>query len=140
MNETSLFPGESLPVAETIPLKQKNLQELAESIYQEYPKKEDKKDGIKAILNALKKNDPSFLLERTKAYASAITWKERQYIPLPATWFNKERFNDDPEGWKQPSGQTSNGKAVNTGRRGGTYETVPRPLFNGIIENIEVPF
>jgi hypothetical protein len=106
-NDTSLFPGEILPMAESIPLKKSQLQELAESIYQEYPRKTAKDNAIKAILKAMKENNPAFLLERTKAYSSAIGWKERQFIPYPAKWFNEERFNDDPEEWKQPSGQTS---------------------------------
>jgi hypothetical protein len=75
---------------------------LAELIYQVYPRKAAKKNGIKAILKAMKENNPDFLLERTKAYASAIGWKERRFIPHPATWFNGESFNDDPDEWKQP--------------------------------------
>jgi hypothetical protein len=118
-NEAPLFVDDELPMAELIPSKKK-IQELAESIYQEYPRKEARKPGITAIIKAMKSNDPEWLRERTKAYASAIGWKEKRYIPLPATWFNEERFNDDPENWLQPSGQQSKQtttQVVNTGRR-----------------------
>lgn len=77
--------------------------DFAESIYSEYPRKEAKKKAIAAILSAMKSNAPDFILERTKAYASAIYWKEPQFIPLPATWFNQERFNDPPEAWNPPT-------------------------------------
>ena len=43
-------------------------------------------------------------------------------------------FDVFAEKMKQPTGQTSNGKPVNTGRRGGTYEVVQK--FAGIQENI----
>jgi hypothetical protein len=84
---------------------------IAEAIYQRYPRKEGKADAIKAILKAMKRHDAKFLLERTEAYAEAIAWKERQFIPHPATWFNGERFNDDPEAWKEPAPTARNGKA-----------------------------
>lgn len=84
---------------------------IAAAIYQRYPRKEGKADGIKAILKAMKRHDAKFLLERTEAYAEAIAWKERQFIPHPATWFNGERFNDDPEAWKEPAPRARNGKA-----------------------------
>ncbi len=74
----------------------------AEAIYQAYPRKEKKPRALEAIIKAMSKNDPAFLLEQTKAYAAAITWQERHLIPHPATWFNDQQFNDDPENWKQP--------------------------------------
>ena len=97
--------------------------QLAESIYREYPRKESKPAAIKAILKSFKTYPPEHLLERTKAYATAISWKEKQFIPHPATWFNNERFNDDPIGWEQPN-KTTNQQT--------------RPKFRGIQEHIEL--
>jgi hypothetical protein len=77
------------------------LQALA--IYDAYPRKEAKPEALKAILKAMAAHSPDLLLERTKSFAAAIVWQERQFIPYPATWFNREQFNDDPENWKQPS-------------------------------------
>ena len=76
--------------------------EIAESIYKEYPRHEAKKTGIESILKAMKSHDPSFLMERTKTFARLTTWKEANFIPLPATFFNQERFNDDENSWKMP--------------------------------------
>jgi len=46
----------------------------------------------------------SYLLDRTSEFAHAwrgATQSERDFIPHPATWFNQERFNDDPETWRK---------------------------------------
>ena len=76
----------------------------AEAIYQAYPRKVKRPEALKAIRKAMSAHAPKFLLERTQAFAAAITpWQERQFIPHPATWFNAEQFNDDPEDWKPPS-------------------------------------
>jgi len=104
---------------------------LAESIYQEYPRKVSKPAALKAIKKALKNHPAEFLLEKVKAYASATGWKERSFIPHPATWFNGNRWEDDPAEWQQPAprpqGQAA---AVNMGRR--------RSVTKGIQENIEL--
>jgi hypothetical protein len=85
--------------------------QAAENIYEAYPRKTGRATAIKAILRAMKTHDPAFLLERTKAYAGAIHWQDRQFIPHPATWFNGERFNDDPKEWDDPkkSAKTTTG-------------------------------
>ena len=83
--------------------KKPSCDQLAESIYQEYPRKVSKPVALKAIKNALKTHPAEFLLEKVKTYASAIAWKDPQYIPHPATWFNGERWEDDPAEWEQPA-------------------------------------
>jgi DNA-binding MarR family transcriptional regulator len=99
--------------------------QLAETIYSEYPRKESKPAAIKAILKAFKTYPPEHLLERTKAYAAAIAWKEKQFIPHPATWFNNERFEDDPIGWEQPNKTTNQQpRTVDTSARPGDYTEV----------------
>lgn len=81
--------------AEALPCKP--IHELAEEIWACYPKKENKKEGMEAIIKALKNGrDSQFLQERTLLFAKAVAGKDRQYIPFPATWFNAERFNNDP--------------------------------------------
>lgn len=76
----------------------------AEAIYQAYPRKAKKPEALKAIRKAMRTHSPEFLLEKTQAFAAAITpWQERQFIPHPATWFNAEQFNDDSDDWKPPS-------------------------------------
>lgn len=74
----------------------------AEAIYQAYPRKVSKKDGIAEILKAMKRHPAAVLLERTQTYANSIRWQETRFIPHPATWFKGERFNDDPKEWEKP--------------------------------------
>lgn len=71
----------------------------ASSIYEAYPRKVGKDQAIKSILKALKSNNFEFLMERTKLFAQASAGSDEQFIPYPATWFNQQRFNDDPESW-----------------------------------------
>lgn len=70
----------------------------AEEIYAAYPKKAGKPKAIQAILKALDKTNFEVLLERTKQYALARQGKP-DFTPYPASWFNAERYNDDPSTW-----------------------------------------
>lgn len=82
---------------------------LAESIYQEYPKKVAKPSALRAIRKALKKHTAAFLIAKVKEYAEKVKGKDRQYIPHPASWFNDERFKDEsesPTGSKSPPPQS----------------------------------
>lgn len=92
-----------------------------EAIYQAYPRREKKPNALKAIRKAMLTHSPDYLLERTQAYAAAIGWQERQFIPHPATWFNAEQFNDNPEDWKSPPPKSLKSK------------------FAGIQESIQLP-
>lgn len=92
----------------------------AESIYAAYPKKVGRPTAIKAIEKAILKFGVPLLLEKTKAFADARAGN-LDFVPHPATWFNQERFNDDPSTWR-PS---DNGK-------------VP-PRIPDKRENIQVP-
>ena len=78
-------------------------------IYQAYPRKEARPAALKAIRKAIAKKPADELLEVTQAYAAAIVaWPEddRKFVPHPATWFNQERFNDDPQTWvRETSGR-----------------------------------
>jgi hypothetical protein len=80
-----------------------------EEIYAAYPKHEAAKPGKEAIRKALTKARAVFLLERTKAYAlSRLNHPSHpRYTPLPATWFNQERFNEDPSVWSATSSPRS---------------------------------
>lgn len=77
----------------------KELIAQAEAVYQEYPRKTGKggsKGAIAAIIRALKNGHSApFLTERVKAYASAVKGKDLKYIPIPSTFFNQGRYNDD---------------------------------------------
>lgn len=74
----------------------------AEVIYEMYPRHVGKggpKGAISAIKRALKSVSFEKLLSRTKLYAELNENKEKQFIPYPTTWFNQERFNENPDEW-----------------------------------------
>ena len=85
----------------------KEEEESAELIYNEYPRKVAKKISISAIIGALKNYDHEFLMKKTREYAAAVRTSDQTFIPHPSTWFNQERFNDDPSTWlpsQKPAG------------------------------------
>lgn len=76
----------------------------AEAIFQAYPRKEGKAEALREISKRIKEGkEPRFLLERVKLFSRATSWKERRYIPLPATWFHQGRFDDDESCWYDPT-------------------------------------
>lgn len=82
---------------------------IAEAIYALYPKKVGHGAAIKAILKALKTSGLTELemQGRVRSYAEAVKlWPEQDktYIPMPSTWFNQQRYMDDPAEWarKEP--------------------------------------
>ncbi len=83
------------------------LEQQAEEIYKIYPKKVGKPSAIKAIKKVINKDGFKHILEKTKLYAKEYNGDHR-YIPHPSTFFNKERYNDDPSEWSQNAKITSN--------------------------------
>lgn len=74
----------------------------AEQIYAAYPRKVARQDALKAISSAMKKVSAESLLEATNAYAAAVSkWspEDRNFVPHPATWFNRGSYQDDRETW-----------------------------------------
>lgn len=75
--------------------------EEASKIYEEYPLKVGKPQAISAIIKALEKESFEHLLQRTKDYAAARMSEDPNYTPHPSTWFNQQRYNDDPKTWRK---------------------------------------
>ncbi len=71
-------------------------------IYCAFPLKVGKPAALRAIKNALSKTPFDELLYKTKAFAMARNG-DVAFCPNPSTWFNQERYNDDPETWKPKS-------------------------------------
>ena len=85
----------------------------AADIYAAYPRKVGRAAAIKAIEKAIKAVGPKpnattqwygaeVLMQRVKAYAAAVAqWPaaDKQFIPHPATWFNRGSYDDDPKEW-----------------------------------------
>lgn len=72
---------------------------LAESIYEAYPRKVGRPVAVRAIEKALTTTDHETLLKATVAYAEARRGQDQQFTPMPATWFNQQRYNDDQATW-----------------------------------------
>lgn len=95
-----LHPGNDAdkvdPRAESAP---KPSNAVAEAIYELYPRRVGRPAAVKAITRALAKIQPDDLTAKTRAFARVWTGSDLQFCPNPSTWFNQERFNDDPATW-----------------------------------------
>lgn len=74
------------------------VREMAEEVYRHYPLKVAKPKAILSIINAISHFGFEFVLDRTVAYAEKVKGTDT-LLPHPTTWFNQERFNDDPSTW-----------------------------------------
>jgi hypothetical protein len=86
----------------------------AREIYDVYPRKIGKPHALKAIKLALKKTPYAILLQRTKDYHKIICECLSRdsgvvhFVPHPATWYNQERYKDDPSTWELHPGNMRN--------------------------------
>lgn len=91
---------------------------LAESIYAIYPKKSGRVNAIKAIVKVLKAGTLTELelQGRVRAYAEAVkrwTREDLQFVPHPATWFNRGNYDDDPTTWaREPAPAEKKGRGA----------------------------
>jgi hypothetical protein len=75
----------------------------AEAIWQAYPRKAGKKPGLKAIARCLKETPFQELIRATHKFCAL--WEgesDKTFCPHAATWFNQERFKEDPSEWTRP--------------------------------------
>ena len=61
--------------------------------YNLYPRKQGKKEGLRAFLKVRIGFDE--LMEKTQQYANSKSDTEKRYIPLPASFPNGERWEDE---------------------------------------------
>ena len=68
------------------------------AIYDLYPRKAARPAALQAIKRAIKKVGYDQLKAHVEAYAAyhKANQIDLQYTPMPATWFNQERWNDTP--------------------------------------------
>ncbi len=71
---------------------------MAEEIYKAYPVPAARPKALAAIKKAIEAHGAEHILKRTLAYSRARNGN-KEFVPLPATWFNQERYNDDPATW-----------------------------------------
>jgi hypothetical protein len=77
-----------------------DIQSQSLAIYEAYPKHIAKPPALKAISKALKSKSFDELMKLTRKFAAL--WpkgSDKTYCPHPSTWFNQERYNDDPAEW-----------------------------------------
>lgn len=111
----------------------KTIEAWAEEIYQAYPRHEAKAAALRSIRKVLQKKkrggERLDLLGVVRAYASAVgRWavEDRQFIPLPSTWFNRGQFEDDPSTWERNLGEKKNEGGAGNGN-GQRFERYVRP-------------
>lgn len=75
----------------------------ASEIYALYPRKVGRPKAIQSIVKSIKAFGFEDIKAKTALYAKTINGKEQQFIPHPTTWFNQQRFNDDPATWNSDS-------------------------------------
>lgn len=72
----------------------------AEAVYSYYPKKVGKPAALRAIRKALRDEPFDDLVKKTIMFAGLWVDADMQFCPHPATWFNQQRYNDDPKTWE----------------------------------------
>lgn len=63
-----------------------------DEFWQNYPRRVDKQDAMKAYKKALTKAEPGVLIQGAKAYALDRKGQEVKYTSHAATWLNNERW------------------------------------------------
>jgi hypothetical protein len=73
-----------------------------ETLYRLYPRKIGKEDAFRAIEKALKKKPFDDLLLAVEKFRKRLARDgiETQFIPYPASWFNKGHYEDEDDGGK----------------------------------------
>ena len=96
------------------------------AIYAAYPRKVAPTEAMRAISQQIDGGvSAETLLTATRAYAAAVAqWppeyrrsrEGRDLVPLPATWFNRGSYADDPQEWQAgTAGSTSGSGAKKNG-------------------------
>lgn len=98
------------------PPKSPTVSQMAEAIYEVYPRKVAKPKAVAAITACLKETSFEDLLRLTAAYEKARKGEDPAYTPHPATWYNQRRYNDEPNTWSNsPKGPGANKGTHNEG-------------------------
>ncbi len=68
-----------------------------EYFWKEYPRSVGKPHAEKAFKKASQRVGVDKILEAVKPFADSVSHKPKKYIPHPATWLNRDGWNDDLE-------------------------------------------
>jgi len=72
------------------------LEPFFEEFWKVYPRRQGRGGAIKAFAKALESSNATEILEGARSYGSDINLPDKQFIPMPATWLNQERWKDGP--------------------------------------------
>lgn len=72
-----------------------NSETMFEQFWAVWPKRVDKGGARRAWVKALKKADAETIIGAAAQYAASPFRPEMQFVPMPATWLNGERWLDD---------------------------------------------
>jgi hypothetical protein len=110
--------------------------EQIEAIYQAYPRHIGKRIALKAIEKAVQRvsmlhtlldgkvlqwdaeSARRYLWKKAKEYALSPAGQKpsdlaQDFRPHPSTWFNQDRFYDDPAEWQKPNGSRNGNHQTN---------------------------
>lgn len=112
---------------------------IAEAIYALYPKKVGHGAAIKSIRKALKSSGLTELemQGRVRSYAEAVKlWPEQDktYVPMPSTWFNQQRYMDDPAEWSRTNPVEPQTRFSEKKEKGGAADFSLVPVDAGMAE------
>lgn len=93
----------------------------AAAILNVYPRREGGEAALLSISKAIAQDGFDAVLEKTAEYASAVArWSHgrkrdtdgKSKIPMPSTWFNQRRYNDDTKEWWEGTGGKPKSDAI----------------------------
>lgn len=74
---------------------------IAQRIWEAYPRKVGKLAAMRAINRALAKSGHhgEYLLDKVKEFAASPAGKKGSFTPHCSSWFNAGKYDDDPSEW-----------------------------------------
>lgn len=103
---SSAFPSSENPTTKKNNVKEEQLEEiyaLFNNFWEIYPRKVAVASARKAFIKVFTPENKSQILEGARRLANDPNLPAMQFVPYPATWLNREGWNDDPYPEKQLS-------------------------------------
>lgn len=73
-----------------------NPKDLFDSFWNEYPRRVGKESARKAFLKAMKRSEPNEIIAGAVRLGQDPNLPEMQFVPHPATWLNRDGWEDEP--------------------------------------------
>jgi hypothetical protein len=95
-NTDKKIPDTRYHISINVPFKGDLYTSVFDAFWKWYPRKVGKPNAEKAMKKALKSSDGEKLLKGLDAHLKAWEQIDKSFIPHPATWLNREGWNDEP--------------------------------------------